>query len=99
MNLNKPMMTHTKGNCSMMEVRQVLDNRWIIGHTSNGSIIYYAKDKGDAEKVLKEWIAAPELLEALELIAKNPFTEDLMRIRTREELCKIAEKAIKKATE
>lgn len=56
----------------MMEVRQALgDDQWIIGHTSNDAIIFYAQDEEQAKKALALAKAAPELLEALEsLIVK-----------------------------
>jgi hypothetical protein len=62
-------MTHTKGKASQNnEVRQLMDGRWAIMSRANNSINYYAKDEADAHQTLREWDAAPEMLEALKML-------------------------------
>lgn len=97
------------GKCSMMEVREFTKDRWIIGHTSNGAIIYYARDQEDAIKTLKEWEAAGDLLEMLKEAKRTirvhhgmglrpEVEDDLWKIYQRSpEMVKINE-TIKKAT-
>jgi hypothetical protein len=87
-------MTNTEGKASQNnEVRQLMDGKWAIMSRANSSINYYAKDEADAHQTLREWDAAPELLETLMKIkASNHFDEFSLMLQ------KIVNESIKKAT-